>query len=132
MVPSTVRANLKARLATITGLKTYDYIPDSVNVPGAVVGQLDLNFDATFNRGFDNATCTILLIVGRMSESAGQTKLDGYLASTGSTSVKAAIEADSTLSGAVQTLRVTSATAGSVQVASIDYLAYRYNVELIG
>ena len=132
MVPSTVRANLKARLATITGLKTYDYIPDSVNVPGAVVGQLDLNFDATFNRGFDNATCTILLIVGRMSESAGQTKLDGYLASTGSTSVKAAIEADAPLSGAVQTLRVTSATAGSVQVASIDYLAYRYNVELIG
>ena len=132
MVPSTVRSNLKARLATITGLKTYDYIPDSVNVPGAVVGQLDLNFDATFNRGFHNATCTILLIVGRMSESAGQTKLDGYLASTGSTSVKAAIEADATLSGAVQTLRVTSATAGSVQVASIDYLAYRYNVELIG
>jgi len=132
MVPSTVRANLKARLATITGLKTYDYIPDSINVPGAVVGQLDLNFDATFNRGFDNATCTILLIVGRMSESAGQTKLDGYLASTGSTSVKAAIEGDVTLSGAVQTLRVTSATAGSVQVASIDYLAYRYNVELIG
>lgn len=132
MVPSTVRANLKARLATITGLKTYDYIPDSINVPGAVVGQLDLNFDATLNRGLDRATCTILLIVGRMSESAGQTKLDNYLASTGSTSVKAAIEAEATLSGAVQTLRVTSATAGSVQVASIDYLAYRYNVELIG
>jgi hypothetical protein len=67
-----------------------------------------------------------------MSESAGQAKLDGYLASTGSTSVKAAIEADKTLSGAVQTLRVTTATAGSVQVASIDYLAYRYVVELIG
>jgi len=132
MVPSTVRTGLKTRLATIAGLKCYDHIPDSVNVPGAVVGQLDLNFDATLNRGFDNATCTILLIVGRMSESAGQTKLDGYLASTGSTSVKAAIEADATLSGAVQTLRVTSATAGSVQVASIDYLAYRYNVELIG
>jgi len=132
MVPSTVRSGLKTRLATISGLKTYDYIPDSVNVPGAVVGQLDLDFDAALNRGLDRASCTILLIVGRMSESAGQTKLDGYLASTGSTSVKAAIEADATLSGAVQTLRVTSATAGSVQVASIDYLAYRYNVELIG
>ena len=67
-----------------------------------------------------------------MSESAGQTKLDGYLASTGSTSVKAAIEGDVTLGGAVQTLRVTNATAGSVQVASTDYLAYQYNVELIG
>ena len=132
MVPSTVRANLKTRLATITGLKTYDYIPDSVNVPGAVVGQLDLDFDASLNRGLDRASCTILLIVGRMSESAGQTKLDGYLASSGSTSVKAAIEADVTLGGAVQTLRVTNATAGSVQVAATDYLAYRYTVELIG
>lgn len=132
MVPSTVRSGLKTRLATISGLKTYDYIPDSVNVPGAVVGQLDLDFDAALNRGLDRASCTILLIVGRMSESAGQTKLDGYLASSGSTSVKAAIEADVTLGGAVQTLRVTNATAGSVQVAATDYLAYRYTVELIG
>jgi hypothetical protein len=132
MVPSTVRQNLKARLATISGLKTYDHIPDSIAVPAGVVGQLDLTFDTTFNRGYDSATCTILLIVGRMSESAGQTKLDGYLASTGSTSVKAAIEGDQTLSGAVQTLRVTQASAGSVQVANIEYLAYRYVVELIG
>ena len=132
MVPSNVRSGLKTRLATISGLKTYDYIPDSVNVPGAVVGQLDLDFDASLNRGLDRASCTILLIVGRMSESAGQTKLDGYLASSGSTSVKAAIEADVTLGGAVQTLRVTNATAGSVQVAATDYLAYRYTVELIG
>ncbi len=132
MVPSTVRGALKTRLATITGLKAYDHIPDSINVPGAVVGQLDIDFDASLNRGFDRASCTILLIVGRMSESAGQTKLDGFLASSGSTSVKAAIEGDVTLSGAVQTLRVTNATAGSVQVAAIDYLAYRYTVELIG
>lgn len=132
MVPSTVRANLKTRLATITGLRVYDHVPDSVNVPGAVVGQLDLTFDASFNRGFDNATCTIILIVGRMSEQAGQAKLDGYLSGTGATSVKAAIEADVTLQGAVQTLRVTQATAGTVQVSNVDYLAYRYLVELIG
>lgn len=132
MVPSTVRTNLKTRLATISGLRVYDHVPDSVNVPAAVVGQLDITFDASFNRGFDNATCTIILIVGRMSEQAGQSKLDGYLAGTGSASVKAAIEADVTLQGAVQTLRVTQATAGTVQVSNVDYLAYRYLVELIG
>jgi hypothetical protein len=132
MVPSTVRTNLKTRLATISGLRVYDYVPDSINVPGAVVGQLDITFDASFNRGLDNATCTIILIVGRMSEQAGQSKLDGYLAGSGSTSVKAAIEADVTLQGAVQTLRVTQATAGTVQVSNVDYLAYRYLVELIG
>jgi hypothetical protein len=91
-----------------------------------------MNFDSTFNRGFDSATCTVLLIVGRMSEQAAQAKLDGYLAGTGSTSVKAAIEADATLSGAVQTVRVASATSGSVQVAGNDFLAYRYVLDLIG
>lgn len=132
MVPSTVRSALKTRLATITGLKTYDHIPDSVAVPAGIVGQLDMNFDATFNRGFDSATCTVLLIVGRMSEQAAQAKLDGYLAGSGATSVKAAIEADATLSGSVQTVRVASATSGSVQVAGNDYLAYRYVIDLIG
>lgn len=132
MVPSSVRTKLKERLATISGLKTYDHIPDSVNVPAGIVGQLDMTFDATFNRGFDSATCTVLLIVGRMSEQAAQAKLDGYLAGSGSTSVKAAIEADATLSGTVQTVSVASATAGSVQVAGNDYLAYRYVIDLIG
>lgn len=132
MVPSTVRTNLKTRLATISGLKTYDHIPDSVNVPAAIVGQLDMTFDSAMNRGLDTANCTVLLIVGRMSESAGQAKLDGYLAGSGSTSIKAAIEADVTLSGAVKTLRVTAATAGSVTVAGNDYLAYRYSLELMG
>lgn len=132
MVPSTVRTNLKTRLATISGLKTYDHIPDSVNVPAAIVGQLDITFDSAMNRGLDTANCTVLLIVGRMSETAGQAKLDGYLAGSGSSSVKAAIEGDVTLSGAVQTLRVTAATAGSVTVAGNDYLAYRYTLELMG
>jgi len=103
-----------------------------VNVPAAIVGQLDITFDAALNRGLDTANCTVLLIVGRMSETAGQAKLDGYLAGSGSSSVKAAIEGDVTLSGAVQTLRVIAATAGSVTVAGNDYLAYRYTLELMG
>jgi hypothetical protein len=43
-----------------------------------------------------------------------------------------AIEADKTLSGAVQTLRVVSASPGTITSASIDYLSYQYSVELIG
>ena len=135
MNPSTVRDNLKTALTAISGLRCVDTVPDSVNIPTqgaiAVVGMLDLNYDFTLNRGFDSATCSILVIVGRMSESAAQDRLDAYLASSGSSSVKAAIEADKTLSGAVQTLRVTQATSGMITVANIDYLSYRYEVTLI-
>lgn len=136
MNPSTVREKLKDSLSGISGMRVLDTVPDSVNIPSqgamAVVGMLDLTFDFTLNRGFDSATCSILVIVGRMSESAAQDRLDAYLASSGSSSVKAAIEADKTLSGAVQTLRVTQATSGMITVANIDYLSYRYEVTLIG
>lgn len=132
MTPSTVRDNMKTQLATISGLRVYDITPDSVNVPAAVVGMLDFQFDTSMSRGFDTATCDVVVITGRMSERSSQNSLDGYLSGSGSSSIKAVLENNKTLSGAVQTLRVTQATAGSLQVGGIDYLAYRYRVELIG
>ena len=136
MTPSTVRTNLKTALSTITGMRVFDYVPDSTNIPTnnafAIVGQLSMNYDFTLNRGFDSATCQIIVVVGRMSEKDGQSRLDGLLASSGSTSIKTAIEADKTLSGAVQTLRVVSASPGTITSANIDYLSYQYAVELIG
>jgi uncharacterized protein YfaQ (DUF2300 family) len=113
-----------------------DYVPDSANIPTnnafAVVGQLSMNYDFTLSRGFDQATCNVIVMVGRMSEKDAQSRLDGLLASSGVTSVKAAIESDKTLSGAVQTLRVVSAAPGTISSANIDYLSYQYSVELIG
>jgi hypothetical protein len=136
MTPSTVRDNLKTALQSISGLRVFDYVPDSTNIPTnnafAIVGQLNMNYDFTLNRGFDSATCQIIVVVGRMSERNGQERLDGLLASSGSTSIKTAIEADKTLSGAVQTLRVVSASPGTITSANIDYLSYQYSVELIG
>jgi hypothetical protein len=136
MNPSTVRTNLKTALSTITGMRVFDYVPDSTNIPTnnafAIVGQLSMNYDYTLNRGFDSASCQIIVVVGRMSEKDGQSRLDGLLASSGSTSIKAAVEADKTLSGAVQTLRVVSASPGTITSANIDYLSYQYSVELIG
>lgn len=136
MIPSTVRDNMKTRLETVSGLRVLDTLPDSANIPTngalAVVGMLDMTYDFTLNRGFDSATLSILVIVGRMSESAAQDRLDGYLQSSGATSIKTAIEADKTLGGAVQTLRVTQAVSGTITVANIDYLSYRYEVTLIG
>jgi hypothetical protein len=136
MNPGTVRTNLKTALSTITGMRVFDYVPDSTNIPTnnafAIVGQLSMNYDYTLNRGFDSASCQIIVVVGRMSEKDGQSRLDGLLASSGSTSIKAAVEVDKTLGGAVQTLRVVSASPGTITSANIDYLSYQYSVELIG
>ena len=53
MTPSTVRTNLKTALSTITGMRVFDYVPDSTNIPTnnafAIVGQLSMNYDFTLN-----------------------------------------------------------------------------------
>jgi len=132
MTVSTVRDNMKTQLSSISGLRIYDTVPDSINVPAAVVGMLDFNFDTSMNRGFDTATLDLILITGRMSERSAQNSLDGYLSGSGSGSIKTVLENNKTLSGACQTLRVTTATSGSLQVGGIDYLAYRFRIEVIG
>ena len=132
MNPSQVRDGLKTNLQTITGLRAYDLIPDTVVPPCAVIGQLDFTFDIDNARGLDQAQVDVLVIVQRFSERAGQDKLDAYLAGSGSTSIKAAIESDRTLGGTVNTLRVTGAEAGTYDSQGVTFLSYRYRITIWG
>ena len=132
MKPSEVREGLKKNLQEIDGLRCYDIIPDLPQPPAAIVGQLDFTFDLNNSRGLDQANLDVYVIVQRFSERAGQDKLDGYLAGTGATSIKAAIEGDRTLGGACQTLRVTSAESGTYDSQSNTFLSYRYRLTIYG
>lgn len=131
MIVSSVRDGLKTRLQTITGLRAYDVIPDKVTPPCAIVGQLDFTFDIDNARGLDQATCDVYVIVQRLDARSGQNKLDDYLGS-GSSSIKSAIEGDRTLGGTVNTLRVTSAEAGTYIEGEITFLSYRYRLTIWG
>lgn len=119
-------------MQTITGLEALAYIPETVVPPVALVDQLEIDFDAAMARGLDTAHVDVLLIVQRMDVQSGQDALDGYLAGTGSGSVKAAIEADKTLSGSCSDARVLSASPGTYSSQGIDFLAYRYRVRIYG
>jgi hypothetical protein len=132
MQPSQVRDALKTRLQTISGLRVYEVIPEPITPPCAVVGQLDFTFDIDNARGLDQANVDIYVIVQRFSERAGQDKLDGYLAGTGATSIKAAIEGDRTLGGTCQTLRVIGAESGTYDSQSVTFLSYRYRLTIWG
>jgi hypothetical protein len=132
MVPSTVRDGLKTRLATITGLRSYDLIPDVVTPPCAIVGQLDFTFDIDNARGLDQAQLDVYVIVQRFSERAGQDKLDAYLSGSGASSIKTALEGDRTLGGAINTLRVTGAEAGTYESQGVQFISYRYRLTLWG
>lgn len=131
MIPSTVRANMKTAIAPVVS-RVFDYIPDQVPTPCAVVGNITITFDEAQNRGLDQGEIDVIVIVSRMNERGAQDKLDGYLAGTGAGSLKAAIEADRTLAGALATLRVIRAAPITIEVAGVTFFAYQYEVLLHG
>lgn len=96
-----IRDGLKVRLQTITGLRAFDVIPDSAPVPCAFVGgPLSLTYEVAFRSTKCRYEIPIRILATRASERAGQEKLDAYLAASGSESIHAAIEGDTTLGGA--------------------------------
>jgi hypothetical protein len=132
MQPTLVRKGLKANLESIPGMRIYELIPTPAVAPAAIVGQLDFTFDLNNARGLDQANLDVVVLVQRFSERAGQNDLDKYLQGSGEYSIKAAIESDLTLGGACNTLRVTSAQAGSYSSGDIEFLSYRYNLTVWG
>jgi hypothetical protein len=124
-----LRAGIKNNLATISGLRTSDYQPDSINPPVAIVFPVSVNFDETFQRGMQTYTFAVQVIVGRVSERTGQSTIDAYCSSTGASSIKRAIESDKTLAGKAFDLRVTDMrNYGELLVGEVNYLSAEFVV----
>ena len=129
---TTLRSGLATRLATISGLRSSATIPDNPQPPVAVVIPARITYDQAFGRGSDEYEFTITLIVGRVVDRTSQTNLDAYCASSGSSSVKAAIEADPTLGGAALDCRVTAMTnQGSLAIGDVTYHTAEFSVTVI-
>lgn len=126
---STIRDELKTRLETISGLRAYDTVPGSVNPPAAVVRRRRTSYDATMARGSDDLEFVVTLFVSSANDRAAQDALDSYLATTGTTSVKAAV--DGNLNSTVSFARVATAEQERlVEYAGITYLAVDFIVEV--
>lgn len=102
-----IRAGLATAIATIDGLSAEPYARDNVDPPMAMVGGPDnAEFDKTFGRGHDDYEFGVIVFSSRVDDEAGQEQLDAYLDPFGPSSIKQAIEADPTLGGVVEDLRV--------------------------
>jgi hypothetical protein len=128
-----VRAGLATAMGTIAGLSTEAYVRDIADVPVAMVGGPDpLEYDKTFGRGHDDYTFPVMVFAARVSDEDSQTQLDAYLDPFGASSIKAAIEADSTLGGVVDDLRVTGAREyGPQDINGVMYLGAVLLVEVM-
>lgn len=105
-----IREALAANLASITGLQQSAYLLSNPTPPAAEVQPSEIDYDAAFQRGMDEWTLIVRVFVGVSSDIGAQKRLDGMIASSGASSIKAAVESDRTLGGAVDDLRVTRCT----------------------
>lgn len=129
---SDIRNGIATNLGTISGLRTSAWIPDQINPPIAIVKPDSISFDRAMQRGMDLMQFSVLAIVGRVDERSAQARLDAYCATTGASSIKAAIESDQTLGSAAFDVRVTEMrNYTSLPVGDVTYLAAEFAVEVI-
>jgi hypothetical protein len=126
-----IRTALATNIGTITGLRTAAEIPDNPNPPIAVVSLTSVDYDGAFDRGLTRYNFTVTVVVGRVAEREAQRRLDAYI-STGSSSVKYALESDKTLGGNAYDCRVvTMNSVGSLLLNDNTYLAADFTVAVI-
>lgn len=126
---SDLRTGLANRLATITGLRTSAFMPDNPSPPIAVVMPSSISYDDVFKRGMQTYVFNVLVIVGRVAERSAQINLDGFVSSTGASSIKLAIEGDKTLGGKAFDTRVTEMrNYGQLSIQDILYLTGEFTV----
>ena len=128
-----IRNELKNNLANITSLSVYGYVPDSIEPPTAIIGVMQaIDYDQSMQRGADKYEIPIYLYVSRVDAQDSQETLDGYLASSGASSVKAQVESNTTLNSQAQSVRVVNASNyGVYTINNIDYLGVEFIVEVI-
>lgn len=129
---SGIMDGLGVRLATITGLRVFDFIPDSASPPAAMVALPEIFYDLTMARNADRATFPVHVVVGKASDRNARDRLAAYVAGTGASSVKAAIEAAPTLGGVADSLRVTEARVSIMTFGAQEFLAATFDVDVVG
>jgi hypothetical protein len=124
-----LRTAIATNLATISGLRTSPTLPDNPNPPIALVTPISVSFDDSFKRGMQTYTFVISVIVGRVDERTAQNKLDAFVSSTGSQSIKLAVESDKTLGGNAFDCRVTEMrNYGELTIGDVIYLSAEFTL----
>jgi hypothetical protein len=128
-----IREGIGANLRTLTGLRVSETIPDSFSPPIAVIALQSVQYNGAFNtptsQGLTTYNFVVSVIVGKVAERVAQSRLDSYV-STGTSSVKKAIESDRTLDGAAFDCVVSEMTnIGAVLLSGdVSYLAADFSV----
>lgn len=123
---ATIRDDLKARLATITGLTTYDTVPAKPEVPCAIIQPTTINVHVTFERGSCDVRFSVLVLVQCADWPSAQDALDSYVSIGTATSIVDVLESPTT--GTEDVTVETIDNYGTVQVGENQYGTVTFNV----
>lgn len=119
------------QLDTITGLRVYRYPPGSVQVPAAVVTYPETySYDETMRRGMDRIVLPVVVMVGAVSDRSSRDKIAAYADGAGARSIKTVVEAHTY--EACDSVRVQGAEFDIVSMASVEYLAATFTIDIAG
>lgn len=128
---ASLRDGLKARLATISGLRAHDTWPGQVNPPAALVRPVSWAWE-TMDSTTKRYQLEVIVVVQIGNLGSAQDKLDAYASDEGTASVEAALLVDGTLGGvADDILQVGMRDYGTVEVNGVEYLGFVLDVALI-
>lgn len=123
---ATIRDDLKARLATITGLTTYDTVPAKPEVPCAIVQPTLITVHQTFERGACEVRFSVQVLVQCADWASAQDALDSYVSIGTGSSVVDVLESPTT--GTEDVTVETIDNYGTVQHGENQYGAVTFNV----
>lgn len=123
---ATIRDNLKARLATIDELTTYDTVPAKPEVPCAIVQPTTIIPHVTFEHGSSDVRFSVTVLVQCADWPSAQDALDNYVSIGAGTSIVDALESLST--GTEDVTVETIDNYGTVQHGESQYGTVTFNV----
>lgn len=130
MSVASIRSGLGDNIATISGMRVAETIPDNPSPPIAVISLSNVEYDGAFHGGLVQYNFVVSVIVGRVSERTAQNRLDALI-STGTGSFKKAVESDKTLNGSAYDVRVSEMSSiGAVSLNDATYLAADFSIQV--
>jgi len=131
MALSAIRTAMGDALDAVPNLRVRELIPSLVVPPMAVVQPQQIEYDLNAQNGLHRYLFTVTVFVVKADDRAAQLRVDPFVAPTGTGSIKGALEADRTLGGVVNTLRVTNVNNySSADANDVVYLAVDFEVEV--
>lgn len=130
---SAVRDALASRLGTITGLNVYSTFPAVPQAPCVIVQPTTGDYDLSLANGGETMNFDLVLLAIQIASpfDVAQDAIDPYLDRSGSTSLRATINADVSLGGTVHTCRVKGwQNYGTINLGGSEYLGAKLAVEV--